>query len=218
LNFPSKDFGSIVCAIQPFDLYGNKKIQRYLVKLYHDEEKARQEYKNYQNYVNGSIPAEHHPKYDHHRTYRGKAFSIFVMDLKEGPGGRPVSLREVMTSSEFNRGDVRQFVLKAIRVLDDYWMSATSSGRTDLIWEYMRKCFFGKNKESCERLLLSFDSCHRWFGSLSEGSTFEERLRLFLADNSSFNTTLKKCHGDLHTDNIMVGHYERNLYLSLLIF
>jgi hypothetical protein len=200
--------GSSVLAIRAVDSEGIERAQRYLVKIFPEEDAAYDDYVKYKDDVKETLPKIHYPSYDPFRLYKGKARSIVVMELTEGPMGQPLTLREMIKSDNYKAEEVEQIVEKAISVLGEYWSTVVGSGSVDLIWEYLTKSFHNRN-QSKEKILLGYDSSHKWFGGPSDQSTFEERLKRFLSGKyTPVVTQLKKCHGDLHTSNLVVDHYD----------
>jgi len=199
--------GSMVFAVQP-DLVAGKTSKKFLAKIYPDERKAWEEYERFQSHVKKYFSLFHYRQPDDARRYHGRGYSIFVTDLVTGPNGQPITLKDMITSKDFTSKQLTTFVSEILSALDDAWGRTYKIGSVNLEWDYLRYCL---KDELRRRNLESENFYHSWFGPRLDNVPFQKKLRLCGIPISLRGTKSRICHGDLHGDNIMVGHYKNNL-------
>lgn len=216
IEFPRQGLsGSISCVVTPVDLSGAA-LPQVFVKIYRGQEEAGRDLTNFTTYVKGQLEELSFPNYDV-RRYQGRRYSLLVTDLVQGPSKRAMTFKEMVmkTGSEnFSVAQVRDFVAKTLTTLDNgkEWQYVKKD--CDLLDAYLKKVF---DKPKMQDNLESENACHRWFGTASENVALPERLRKWLSSRLSGKYT-KRCHGDLHADNIMVRDTSMGLSPVLIDF
>ncbi len=198
--------GSMVFAVQP-DFASGKTSKRFLAKVYPDERKAWEEYEKFHNHVKRYLSHFNYPQPDDARRYHGRGYSIFVTDMVTGRRGQPVTFKDMITSKDYTLKELATFVPEILSALDVAWESTSKVGSVDLLWEYLRYCL---KDEFRKRNLESENFYHAWFGNRLDNVPFEKKIRLCEIAISFRGTRSRICHGDLHGDNIMIGHYNPN--------
>ena len=200
VRFPKQGFSeSLVFSIQPLDSSDRKTGISFLAKLYSNDEKARTERYNCQHHVVAYMNPRYYPKYDDVRRCRGRAFSLLVTNLIEGPDGQVTSFKDIVEADSFSVQQVEEFIDTTLLILDQSWNGTMQLAPVDLVWEYLRKSL---DEESRERKLLEAENVsHRWFGICLEKGNLESNIRSFLPTHG---TRARICHGDFHADNLMV--------------
>jgi hypothetical protein len=183
------------------------KCKEVFAKIYNKHEKAQEEYSNALKYIADYID---YPRYDHYRRYQGIGYSLMVTDCTKGPNGRPMTSQKLITSDTISKETVRGFVGALEKLLDKLPFKV---GTGDLVHEYLADTLSNADKV---RKLESDNSCHQWFGGFSDGLSFEEKIRRTLGPLRLCTNAMGNCHGDLHSDNIMVK-VEGNKKLPALI-
>lgn len=200
VTFPNQGFsGSIACVIEPTDGLGTK-CRKSFAKIYHEEGAANRELGGCLR-LEPYLPQIHYPVPKQARRYRGRAYSIVVTDLAEGPERQVLNFRKMMETSQFTSQTVGHFaqgIVDLLRLLPHHRLLEPR----DLVREYLGGCL---DDVSRRRKLESENTCHKWFGSLSDltASSFSEVLRASLPPASLQGSMAGLCHGDLHTENIL---------------
>ncbi len=195
--------GSRGYIIQPFDSAGNE-TKKFFAKIFPEQGKAIKEYQNFREHVSNYFLALHYPNYNYPRRYSGIGLSLFVTDLVVGPNGVSTSLREMVQSPIFSVKQLTDFFSEALSIMDQHWHCRHSKEALDLVEAYLNKFL----KDEMKRAKLDSDNyCHKWFGKRVSDVPFEGKLRSSFPTHCFAGTNLKICHGDLHLDNIMAGHF-----------
>lgn len=204
IEFPRQGLsGSIACIAQPTTETGDY-CNSVFVKIYQGQGKAFRDLQNVTKFVERYLGTDYFPPYQHPRRYIGKAYSILVTDLVIGPNNRALTLREMISSKDaanFTLREVRDFISDVLLILSKKWQATLKQNDSDLIDNYLKR-FLDDNEKR-----LNIDSeniCHKWFGKYADNIKIEEKLRATIPSKFLKGSLLRVCHGDLHTDNIMV--------------
>lgn len=217
VDFPKPGLsGSIACYAQPFDKRLNK-CNRMFIKIYPKEAQAINELYHTVEFVENYIHADYYPKYHYFRRYHGKVYSVLVTDLTEGPDGSK-TFKDLIDDEKYSVAVVGDFIRNTLLIMnygdllkrDRGWKCIECTEPKNLYDDYLGY-FLSKDdkKEDRKKKLWSENNCHKWFGTLvdlPEINHIEDKICCtFLAPNIT-GTYTKICHGDLHSENIMVKH------------
>jgi hypothetical protein len=202
--------GAMVFTVEAFD-ENSVAMPKKLAKIYPDEGKALKEYNNYKNYVDRYFKTPHHvPHYDNFRRYRGRGYSIFVMDLISDSDGNIVTLLDMIRDPKFDVTTVASLITSLLAVLSGSWSGTILEDHQDLVDQYLG-VLSSNDKPERVRAIESEIVCNRWFGGSYD--RLSARQKIF----SSFPATVlqgsnsKFCHGDLHCDNVLIDGRMREL-------
>jgi hypothetical protein len=206
--------GSIGCIVQPYDVGDNKLSMRFFGKLYDDILTAQNDYRNWKDYIYNRMPSLHYPSYDLSRSCNGKRFSLFVSELVEGPGNEIITFRDMVESDRYSVLEVCEFLQSVLNVCEKYWKVPLTEGSVDLVKEYLSACRPGSER------LRTLES--EMIGSLGLGNmedlTPQFRISKFINEGTLTGSKVKKCHGDLHADNIVPRCFEDKLIPAFIDF
>jgi hypothetical protein len=206
--------GSTGCIIQPYDAGDNKLSMRFFGKLYHDTLTAHNDYRNWKEHIYNRMPSLHYPSYDLSRSCNGKRFSLFVSELAEGPGNEIITFRDMVESHQYSVLEVCEFLQSVLNVCERYWKVPLIEGSVDLANEYLSGCFSNPER------LRTLES--EMIGSLGLGNmedlTPKARISKFINEGTLTGSKVKKCHGDLHADNIVPRCFEDKLIPAFIDF
>jgi len=212
VGMPRQGFsGSMGYIIYPFD-QADRPTKRFFAKVYPEQTKANEEYKNFRDHVFEYFPNINHPSYDFERRYVGVAYSLIVTDLVEYAEGQSLAFLDMVQSPDFSAEQAIRFMSVALNVMDHHWPSYCKDTPIDLVGIYLGDVL---KDEKRKQRLESENSCHKWFNkwfSCSGGTErIEENIQSYFCEGSLVGRKLKKCHGDLHGENLMVGHRDRHI-------
>ena len=206
--------GSIGFMIQPFGNDGLPTSLKYFGKLYRDDSKAKNDYYNWDAHVRNTMSSLHYPSYDVGRSCKGKAFSLWVTELFEGPGNEVITFRDMVKSERYSVEQVCNFLDSALGVLRRYWKQPFYQGPVDLIDEYLP---INRLKEDRVRNLESELIAGLGLGGVWEPSP-KERLAKHVHPAVVMGKNSKRCHGDFHADNIIPRCFEDKLIPAFIDF
>jgi hypothetical protein len=206
--------GSIGFIIQPFDKDGHQTSLKYFGKFYRDDSKANNDYSNWEAHVQKTLNSLHYPNYDVARSCKGKAFSLWVTELFEGPGNEVITFRDMVKSDSYSVEQVCNFLDSALSVLKKYWKQPFYERPVDLIDEYLPT---NRLKEERLRNLESELIAGLGLGGGSDLSP-KERLGTQIHPSVVAGKNLKRCHGDFHGDNIIPRCFEDKLIPAFIDF
>jgi len=200
IDFPPKQglSGSIVCEVQPFDKDLNK-CEPFFAKIYQEREKANTEISNLK-YIGRYMAPEYYAHHQIFKVYEGHVFAILVTDLVKGPKNRPLSFYKMLQSSKYSVGHIKSLIRKAFSVLEKF-PKTRAEEKIDLCKEYLG--FLSENPPR-ERMLRSENICRRWFGNIKGPTDLLEKIKAALPPRALESLCWRVCHGDLHSENIMV--------------
>lgn len=225
VEFPNQGLsGSIACYVQPFDKF-QYKCKRVFVKIYPDHGKAIRDLWYFTRSVEPYIDSDHYPQYQHIRRHHGRAYSLLVTELAEGPNGC-LTFRDIINSEQYTTELVRDFIGKAILIMDNGnlskkdkgWKCNKSTKPRDLLEDYLLEFLEDQEKKDRRIRLDSENICNKWFGNFSDGLPIENKIRDSLPKTYLQGMYSKTCHGDLHSDNIMVKSSNGSIFPVFIDF
>jgi hypothetical protein len=201
--------GSMVYEIEP-----NGVAKKFFAKVFPDKAKAGKEYKNFLEHVKRQFPSDYYPAYDFERRLSGIAYSLIVLDMVVGPGGKATSFLDLIAGKEFSVAALTEIANEALSVMRQCWKPA--SGKTiDLITEYLGPSL---NKDLRKTILESENNCHRWFGKRLDALPLDAKIKKSIPAELLTSSNSKVCHGDLHLANIMVKNLNGKLHPVFIDF
>lgn len=211
IAFPRQGFsGSLAFAVTPFDFNG-RKCKQFFVKVYPESEKALKEVSNCLTYAERYLVSDCYPPLVHQRRYQGKAYSLFVTELVDGPEHKPMTFQDILHSRRYSTQKVKTFVLTALRKMDQGWKSKVAQEPVDLLATYLGDTL---RKEDRAGKLGSENKFNGWFGNCADSLPLNEKIRKSFSSHLLEGKRLKVCHGDLHTDNMMVKTFSQPIFID----
>lgn len=210
IEFPGQGLsGSIACIGHP--LLDDNDEKSVFIKIYREdkingETKILKDLNNVMNLVERYLEEGDYSKVTDTRRYIGKAYSLIVTDIVVGPGERRLTLREMICSkydNDFSIRKVKDFIQNVLSIFDKWELKSFSE--IDLIGTYL-KDFIDDYKRKLN--IESENVCHRWFGDFSDGKSLEDKIRNTIPKQLLSSCLTKICHGDCHTENIMVKDFD----------
>ncbi len=199
IKFPKQGLsGSIAAVIKPTGCAGES-CKRRFVKIYPDQEKALEEQRN-TKYIKPYIDPLHYPEYDDLRRYRGTAYSLVITNLVEGPSGEAQTLKDMVLSQEFSLKQTNEFIVDLLSILRRLPRLKPTTP-LKLIDEYISKYLSDPIKD---RFLASYNNNHKWFGNFADGLSLADKIHISLPPDALNGTVYGACHGDFHSENIML--------------
>lgn len=201
ISFPKQGLsGSLAFMVQPYDQH-ERKCKQLFVKVYPETSKALLEFTNFLTYVQNYLDSDCYTTYLDNRRYQGKAYSLFVTELVGSSSDTFGTYQDLFHSRYSTAKKIKSLTLNALNKMDKGWQLMLSETPIDLINEYLKNTL-----EDTVRLekLNSENTFNKWFGNCADGLTLEQKIRISLPSNLLLGTRTKICHGDLHTDNLMV--------------
>lgn len=205
IEFPGQGLsGSIACIGHIIDDNNDESV---FIKIYREDNinglaKILKDSNNLVELVERHLEEGDYSKLTDTRRYIGRAYSLMVTDIVVGPGKRRLTLREMICSKyadDFTINKVKDFIQKVISIFDKWELKSVSE--IDLIDAYL-KDFLDDNKRRLN--IESENVCHKWFGNFSDGKSLKDKIRNTIPKELLSSCLTKICHGDCHTENIMV--------------
>ncbi len=211
IAFPRQGFsGSLAFAVTPFDSHGKKRKQ-FFVKVYPGSEKVFKEVENCLTYAESDLETGCYPPLVHQRRYQGKAYSLFVTELVDGPEDRPMTFRDILQSRRYSAQKVRTYILTALKKMDQGWKSKTAQEPVDLLTAYLGDTL---KREDRAGKLESENKFNGWFGNCADSLPLNQKIRNSFSPDLLQGERSKICHGDLHTDNMMVKTFSQPIFID----
>jgi len=199
IEFPPKQgfSGSIVCKVQPFDKDSNP-CEPFFAKIYPDQEKANSELRNIK-YIGLYMAPEYYAHHQIFREYHGQVFSILITDLVRGPNGS-LSFYGMLRSSKYSVRQIMSFIREVFLVLGKF-PKTQDEAKLDLCSEYLGSL---RKYPIRERMLRSENTCRRWFRNITDSEELIRNIKAILHPEALESVSRRVCHGDMHSENIMV--------------
>lgn len=199
ISFPKQGLsGSIAVVITPTG-YAGEPCRRRFVKIYPDQEKASEEQGN-TRYIKPYIDPVYYPEYDDLRRYRGMAYSLVVTNLVEGPSGEAQTLKDMVLSGEYSLKQMNEYIGDLLTILRRL-PRLKPPMPLKFMETYLSKYLADPHKD---RIISSYNAYHKWFGNYADGLSLADKISGSLPSVALNGTVYGACHGDFHSENIML--------------
>ncbi len=208
VKFPKQGLsGSIACFVQRRDINGHK-CNEVFVKIFSKHDKANEERRKVETIVANHFDP---PKIHENRRYRGIGYSLIVADLTKGPDGLPTTFSSVILSKKYNKKFTERFIAELINFCRE--RLPYDCKPMDLIDAYLNDCL---SRDERKQKLESDNRCHQWFGMITDGLSLKDNIRHTYESLGLSGTVLGVCHGDLHSDNILLEKRGANMHHAFI--